>query len=368
MSILETRALVKRYSSRVCPLNGLDLEIQPGEWISLTGVSGSGKTTLLNLLAGLDTPTSGQVNVLGRDLARLSRGELTEFRREQVGLVFQQFHLLPYLTALENVMLAQHYHSLADARSATDALVHVGLGERLDHRPEALSIGERQRVCIARALVNDPKLVLADEPTGNLDDVNARIVMGLFGALHRSGHTLVVVTHDDLFARMADRVFRLEDGKLLEVPRKVDERDWVEEEILHEIWSCTEKGISTTLEAMNLAHHVESLQAMDTLAATGQITVTGALLRLTRAGLPRARAAVRRHRIVERLFSDTFQVDGEEVHELAERFHALMPYGSVGPICSYLGHPKTCPHGHVIPPGDCCSDASDRETRLPQLV
>ena len=355
MPILEARKLSKRYSGRVAPLRELDLEIREGEWISISGASGSGKTTLLNLLAGLDLPTAGEVRVLGRDLSTLSRQELAEFRRDQVGLVFQQFHLLPYLSALENVMLAQHYHSLADPASAREALLQVGLGER-------------QRVCIARALVNGPAIVLADEPTGNLDEMNTHIVMGLFGALHRQGRTLVLVTHDESFSRMADRELRLEDGQLREIERRVDERAWVEEEILHEIWACTEKGLPRTLEAMGLAHHAQAWQALDHLRKSGQVLPAGDALALTAAGLPRARDAVRRHRIVERLFHDTFKIGGEEVHDLADRFHALMPYGSVGQICSFLDHPATCPHGHVIPPGPCCTDSAEREALLPQLV
>src|SRR5881227_493311 len=144
------------------------------------GPSGSGKTTLINILGGLDTLTSGHVVVDGVDLSQLRENELVRYRAEKVGFVFQQFHLIPYLTAVENVMLAQYIHSLADEAEAEEALRRVGLGDRLRHLPSELSGGVKQRVCIARALINEPSLLLADEPTGNLDEENERIVMDLF--------------------------------------------------------------------------------------------------------------------------------------------------------------------------------------------
>jgi len=367
-ALLEARALVKGYPGGVAPLLAADLVVRPGEWVAVTGPSGSGKTTLLNLLGGLDRPTAGVVRVLGRDLAAFSRRELLEFRRERVGLVFQQFHLLPYLTALENVMLAQHYHSLADAGSARAALARVGLEARAHHRPAALSAGERQRVCIARALVNEPRLLLADEPTGSLDPVNARVVMGLFGALHRRGHSLLVVTHDEAFAGMADRVVRLEGGRLQPARRDPEERARLGEEILHEIWAHAEKRLPPTLEAMGLAHLALARGALEDVVAEGLVEVSGERLRLTTAGRAPARRAVRRHRVVERLFSDTFRMAGEEVHDLAERFHALVPHPALDGLCGFLRHPATCPHGHVIPPGECCGDRAAREALLPQFA
>src|SRR5690349_18068251 len=153
------------------------------------GPSGSGKTTLVNILGGLDTLTSGRVVVDGIDLSNLSENELVRYRAEKVGFVFQQFHLVPYLNALENVMLAQYFHSVTDEQQAADALKRVGLADRLTHLPSQLSGGEQQRVAIARALINQPKLILADEPTGNLDGANGAIVIKIFHELDDSGRT-----------------------------------------------------------------------------------------------------------------------------------------------------------------------------------
>ncbi len=199
------------------PVRALDrvsLEIEAGEWVSVTGPSGAGKTTLLDLIAGLERPTSGRCEVLGIDLARLGPDEAATFRREHVGLVFQEFHLVEYLTALENVMLAQYLHSMPDARSARRGLEAVGLGGRLHHRPGQLSGGEKQRVSIARALANEPRILLADEPTGNLDEENQLGVLELFAGFHRAGGTLVVVTHDPDVAGRGDRIVPLRHGQV----------------------------------------------------------------------------------------------------------------------------------------------------------
>ncbi len=206
---------LSRFYSEVKALGSVDLEVVCGEWLSVMGPSGSGKTTLLNILGGLDRPTSGQLLVDETDVTGLSARELARFRRETVGLVFQQFHLVPYLTALENVMLAQYFHSLADEPEAHAALEAVGLGGRLHHLPAQLSGGEQQRVCIARALINQPKIVLADEPTGNLDAANEEIVLDIFRQLHAEGHTLIIVTHDTRVGRLADRLITLEHGRVV---------------------------------------------------------------------------------------------------------------------------------------------------------
>ena len=203
---------VSRRHGEVAALAGLDLEVASGEWLSVTGPSGSGKTTLLNLLAGLDRPTAGTVRVGGEEVSKLAGSQLARYRRERVGLVFQEFHLIPYLSALDNVMLAQHVHSLADREEATAALVRVGLGQRLRHLPAQLSGGEKQRVCVARALINHPALLLADEPTGNLDEASEAQVLELLAQLHAEGQTLVVVTHNPLVAARGDRILRLEHG------------------------------------------------------------------------------------------------------------------------------------------------------------
>lgn len=210
--LIEIRGLVRDFG-RVRAVDAVDLRVPEGEWVVVMGPSGSGKTTLLNILAGLDRPTAGTVRVADAELAGLSHRELARFRRETIGLVFQEFHLIPYLTALENVMLAQYVHSLTDKEEARQALERVGLGDRLEHLPSELSGGEKQRLCVARALVNHPRLVLADEPTGNLDEANERQVLEIFGELHREGQTLVVVTHNPQIARLADRVVELEHGR-----------------------------------------------------------------------------------------------------------------------------------------------------------
>lgn len=195
-------------------LGGVSFNIQPGEWIALMGPSGSGKTTLINILGGLDTASSGRVVVNGQDITHLGESGLVRYRAEKIGFVFQQFHLVPYLTALENVMLAQYFHSVTDESQAVEALERVGLGHRLDHLPGKLSGGEQQRVAIARALINQPKLILADEPTGNLDEANEDIVINIFRSLHNAGHTILMVTHDVEIARNAGRRIELTHGHL----------------------------------------------------------------------------------------------------------------------------------------------------------
>ena len=200
------------------PVHALDrvsLRVEEGEWVTVMGPSGSGKTTLLNLLAGLDRPTAGRVTVAGVELAGLSSRELARHRRQAIGLVFQEFHLIPYLTALENVMLAQYVHSMTDREEALAALHRVGLGGRAGHLPSQLSGGEKQRVCVARALINHPRLVLADEPTGNLDEENETQVLELLAELHARGQTLVVVTHNPEIASLGDRVVHLEHGRVV---------------------------------------------------------------------------------------------------------------------------------------------------------
>ncbi len=213
-SLIEIDDATRRHG-QVRALDGVSLTVEEGEWLVVMGPSGSGKTTLLNLLAGLDTPTSGEVRVAGTPLAGLGGRELARFRRETVGLVFQEFHLIPYLSALENVMLAQYVHSLTDRDEARAALERVGLAERLEHLPSELSGGEKQRLCVARALINHPRVILADEPTGNLDEANEQQVLEILADLHGQGYTLVVVTHNAEIAALADRVVKLEHGRLV---------------------------------------------------------------------------------------------------------------------------------------------------------
>ena len=170
-----------------------------------------------NIIGCMDKPTSGSVLIDGIEVTARSNKELTEVRREKIGLVFQQFHLIPHLTALENVMMAQYYHSLTDEEEALKALERVGLAHRANHLPSQLSGGEQQRVCIARALINYPTLILADEPTGNLDEDNEKLVIELFQELHREGHTIVMVTHDNEVGELAQRKVKLEHGRLAHI-------------------------------------------------------------------------------------------------------------------------------------------------------
>lgn len=206
----------RAYPGGVRALDGVSLRIQTGEWVALMGPSGSGKTTLLNLIDGLDRPTEGLLCVLGRDTTQLTSSELTTFRRENIGLIFQQFHLIPYLTALENVMLAQYYHSLVDREQAARALAVVGMAPRASHLPSQLSGGEQQRVCIARALINEPKIILADEPTANLDEANEANVFETFQRLHEQGKTIVIATHDPSLGDLAERKILLRHGRVVE--------------------------------------------------------------------------------------------------------------------------------------------------------
>ena len=198
-------------------LDSVTFEVLSGEWIAIMGPSGSGKTTLINILGGLDRPTSGRAIVDGVNVGTLGERQLTRYRAEKVGFVFQHFYLVPYLSALENVMLAQYFHSIADEVEAAESLVRVGLGDRLHHLPSQLSGGEQQRVALARALINHPKLILADEPTGNLDEANEQIVLELLRELHRSGHTILLVTHSPEIGRMADRRIELAHGRLMHI-------------------------------------------------------------------------------------------------------------------------------------------------------
>ncbi|WP_241655445.1 ABC transporter ATP-binding protein [Actinomyces oricola] len=196
-------------------VDDLSLSVPRGQWLSIVGSSGSGKTTLMNIIGCMDTPSTGTVTLDGRELGRLNASQLTQIRKNVIGLVFQQFHLVPHLTAVENVMVAQYYHSMTDEKEALEALEGVGLGERAHHLPSQLSGGEQQRVCIARALINHPELVLADEPTGNLDETNEQLVLDIFSRLHEQGTTLIVVTHDAHVASCGQRQILLNHGRLV---------------------------------------------------------------------------------------------------------------------------------------------------------
>jgi ABC-type lipoprotein export system ATPase subunit len=200
-------------------LRDVDLTIRPGDWMAVVGPSGSGKSTLLNILGCLDRPTSGVYEIDGIDAAELSDDQRAALRGRNIGFVFQSFHLLPHRTALENVMLAEVYgggERAGRAERARAALARVGMQSRSDFLPTKLSGGEQQRVAIARALVGSPKLLLSDEPTGNLDSANTEALLALFDTLADEGLTLVVITHDEGVAAHARRVVRIVDGRLTE--------------------------------------------------------------------------------------------------------------------------------------------------------
>ena len=213
--IIRVRGVTKDYDARTRALNGIDLVIKEGEWTAIMGPSGSGKTTLLTIMSCLDSPTGGEVEIDGTVVTGLSQKALTRFRCQNIGLIFQQYHLVPYLSALENVMAAQYFSGTVDEEEAKRALEDVGLLQRMDHLPAHLSGGEQQRVCIARALVNAPRLILADEPTGNLDGENGRKVLELIRKLKEEGHTVVMVTHSLNVAALADRTVEMVDGHVV---------------------------------------------------------------------------------------------------------------------------------------------------------
>jgi putative ABC transport system ATP-binding protein len=386
--------LAKHYGS-LRALNGISFTVSPGEWVALMGPSGSGKTTLINILGGLDTLTSGSVIVDGVDLAKLRENHLTRYRAEKVGFVFQQFHLVPYLNALENVMLAQYFHSMTDEQQAAEALRRVGLADRLAHLPAALSGGEQQRVAIARALINQPKLILADEPTGNLDEANENIVLEIFRELHKAGHTILMVTHDPDIARQADRRIELAHGHLhydtaqhgpghpLACPL-ADTADCCTtnaaagpgkgpttddqirfDHLLEQVWICGEEGkpaLTATLRVegsagngqLPLVTQEPATRVLSRMADLRLVELNNGDVHLTPSGSSRARDVVRRHRLAERLFKDTFSIDDSEAHTQACKFEHIISPELDQRICTFLGHPKTCPHGNPIPAGPCC--------------
>ena len=378
-------AQAEEFSGVVRALDDVSLSVEPGEWLAVMGPSGSGKSTLINLIGCLDRPSAGEIWLDGQDVAKISTAELNRVRAEKIGFIFQQFHLIPYLTSIENVMLAQYFHSMTDERQALDALDRVGLRERAHHLPSQLSGGEQQRVCIARALINDPKIVLADEPTGNLDAQNEEIVLRILRELHQQGRTIVMVTHDPVVARLADRRIELHHGKIAaqEVFSMVDEEQF--DEVLEELWALNEHGQIAELEHMEVHGALPVSIAVEKMVGLGLVTTTphppqahdhkrfvnpchealkpasvsigdgSMIVELTASGRQRAADIIRRHRLAERLFTDSLAMDSEtEIEQQACKFEHILSPEATDKICAFLGHPRTCPHGAPIPPGPCC--------------
>ncbi len=390
--MIRLKNVVKAYPAKaeangavIRALDNISLEVAPGEWLAMMGPSGSGKSTMVNLIGCLDRPTSGEILLDGQNVAGIAASELNRVRAEKIGFIFQQFHLVPYLTALENVMLAQYFHSMTDQQEALEALARVGLKDRAHHLPAQLSGGEQQRVCIARALINDPKIVLADEPTGNLDAQNEEIVLRLLRELHQQGRTIVMVTHDPVVARLADRRIELHHGRIAvqEVFSMADDEQF--DEVLEELWVLAEHGEQAEIARMEVhgalpvSLAVEKMTEMglvvtsphpaethdhrpfvnpchDALKPAGVSTGDGSLIvELTSRGRKRAADIIRRHRLAERLFTDSLALDSEtEIEQQACKFEHILSPEATDKICTFLGHPRTCPHGALIPRGDCC--------------
>jgi len=344
--------VTRRYEQgEVHALDRVSLDIAKGEWLAVMGPSGSGKTTLLNVLGGLDRADEGRVVVDGKDIQNLSRGDLIQYRRVSVGLVFQQFHLIPYLSALENVMLAQYLHSMADEEEATKALERVGLKDRLRHLPSQLSGGEKQRLCIARALINRPALVLADEPTGALDAGNEHAILDLFAEIHASGQTIVMVTHDLVVGRRATRQIQLEHGRVAGEFLTAQQDEEAIDEVLEYLWLKGE-GDAAAHEICAIGARLATPQLLERMRARDILT-PGAIA-FTQEGRRRAENLIRRHRLAETLFSETFQMHEAAVEEEACFFEHILSPVMTDSICGFLNHPPACPHGKPIPRGECC--------------
>jgi putative ABC transport system ATP-binding protein len=219
-NIIKIRNIIRDFKlgqETVHVLKGIDLDIEKGEYLAIMGPSGSGKSTLMNLLGCLDTPTSGSYILNGKDVSQMEDDELAEIRNKEIGFVFQTFNLLPRTTALDNVALPMVYAGFSKKDRtirAQEVLTNVGLADRMDHRPNQLSGGQRQRVAVGRALVNKPSIILADEPTGNLDSKTGIEILQLFDEIHKAGNTVIVVTHEEEVAERAHRVIRLRDGEI----------------------------------------------------------------------------------------------------------------------------------------------------------
>jgi putative ABC transport system ATP-binding protein len=388
--LIELKNVTRVYRSNVevKALDEVSLTVAPGEWLAIMGPSGSGKSTLVNLIGCLDQPTRGEIWIHDANVSQMSAAELNRFRAEKIGFIFQQFHLIPYLTAIENVMLAQYFHSMTDKAEALAALERVGLADRADHLPSQLSGGEQQRVCIARALINDPQVVLADEPTGNLDALNEELVLRQLRELHAQGRTIIMVTHDPAVAHLADRLLELHHGKIASQQQFVTNDEEQFDEVLEELWVLAENGEPAELGRVEVEGSLPMPLAVERMQAIGLVELqqhTDAphshkrvlnrchvafrapteslehgeqMIIFTEKGRRRAEDIIRRHRLAERLFTQTFQVEDEkEIAEQACRFEHILSPEATERICTFLGHPRTCPHGSPIPAGPCCITA-----------
>jgi ABC-type glutathione transport system ATPase component len=295
-------------------------------------------------------------------------------------------------------MLAQYFHSMTDQKEALEALARVGLKDRAHHLPSQLSGGEQQRVCIARALINDPKIVLADEPTGNLDAVNEEIVLRLLRELHRQGRTIVMVTHDPVVARLADRRVELHHGKIAaqEVFAMADEEQF--DEVLEELWALAEHGEIAELEHLEVHGALPVSIAVEKMTQLGLVSTQphppeahnhrpfmnpchdalkpaassvgdgSMIIDFTPRGRQRAADVIRRHRLAERLFTDSLAMDSEtEIEQQACKFEHILSPEATDKICTFLGHPRTCPHGAPIPPGPCCERGEEYDKFMKRL-
>jgi len=397
---IELKGVTKIYPARsgvgsgeVRALDGVRLSVPQGEWLAVMGPSGSGKSTLINLIGCLDQPTAGEIWVDGVNLATMKAAEAPRFRAEKIGFIFQQFHLIPYLTALENVMLAQYFHSMTDKEEVLEALRRVGVEERAGFLPAQLSGGEQQRVCVARALINDPAIILADEPTGNLDARNEELVLRLLRELRRQGRTIVMVTHDPVVARLADRRVELHHGRIAaqEIFSMPDEEQF--DEVLEEMWVLEENGARAELGRMQvggalpLALAVEKMEEIGLITRRAEAADAGNskpvlnrcheqlwegrgemengdwVVEFTEIGRQRAADVIRRHRLAERLFTQALHLEDEaQVEQQACKFEHILSPEVTDSICSFLDHPRTCPHGSPIPAGACCRRAKAQTT------
>ncbi len=354
MLAIDIQGVSKCYGT-VTALDTVSLSVESGEWLAIMGPSGSGKTTLVNLIGCLDQPSNGAILIDGTDTSQFSRADLTRFRAEKIGFVFQQFHLVPYLTALENVMLAQHFHSLADEKEALEALERVGLGHRAHHLPAQLSGGEQQRVSIARALINDPSIILADEPTGNLDEANEDTVMHLLHQAHAAGKTIVMVTHDPTIARLADRRIELRHGHIADISMFATGDEEQFDEILEQLWIVRENGEPMVPEMIQVQGPLPLHRALQSMVKGGLLECVNGAVALSTAGEQRASDIIRRHRLAELLFTDTLQLRNEaDLEAQACKFEHILSPEATARICTFLGHPTACPHGSPIPKGECC--------------